>query len=85
MHDLHLLTLNVQGLREQRKRYRLYEWLNNQKFGIALVQETHFSNEIVNEINNEINDFATAFHSFGKSNSRGEVFQCFSVRNCQFL
>lgn len=71
MHDLHLLTLNVQGLREQRKRYRLYEWLKNQKFGIALVQETHFSNEIVNEINNEINDFATAFHSFGKSNSRG--------------
>lgn len=71
MNVLHVLTLNVQGLRNKEKRFRLYEWLKHQNFGVAFLQETHFSDDLFKQINSEIQDFAKIFHSLGKTNSRG--------------
>ena len=69
--ELCILTLNVQGLRDKSKRTRLYEWIKNQKFGIAFVQETHFTIELCKLVENEISEFALGFHSVGTSNSGG--------------
>ena len=71
MTDLHIITLNVQGLRDKNKRFRLYEWLKCQKFHIILLQETHFTTEIINTFKNETQQKFTGYHSFGKSKSCG--------------
>jgi exonuclease III len=41
MEDLSIISLNVNGLREQRKRWLLFNFLHHSKFDIALLQETH--------------------------------------------
>ena len=43
---IHLISLSVQGLRDNRKRTRFIQWLNNQKTDIAFLQETHFTDNI---------------------------------------
>ena len=43
MADLSIITLTVNGLREQRKRLFLFYFLNRLKFDIVLLQETHVS------------------------------------------
>ena len=72
--NLCLLTLNAQGLRDRSKRFRLYQWLRQQKFDIAYLQETHITDEIVSLIENETCDFVNCFHSCGTSKSRGFQF-----------
>ena len=67
--QLHLITLNVQGLRDKLKRNRFYEWVKNQKANIILAQETHFSNEIIPYIRAEWQ--GEIIHSIGTSQSRG--------------
>lgn len=66
--NLNCLTLNCQGLRAKEKRARLYTYVKKQKFGVAMLQETHFTSDINFS---ELDKFCYAFHSFGKSNSKG--------------
>ena len=66
-----MLTLNAQGLRNKKKRHKLYEWMKCQKYGILFLQETHFTDEICRVIENEIIDLCFAFHSVGTTNSCG--------------
>ena len=67
--DLHLLTLNTQGLREKLKRNRVYEWINHQKADIILLQETHFTKDLEPFVKTEWKGHI--IHSFGTSQSRG--------------
>ena len=66
---LHLITVNVQGLRDKQKRNRFYEWSKNQKANVILVQETHFSDELIPYIRSEWK--GEILHSIGTSQSRG--------------
>ena len=50
----HILSLNTQGLRRLQKRRRLYEWLKDQKFDIAFLQKTHFTEDIIQKVNEAI-------------------------------
>ena len=67
---LHLISLNVQGLRDKCKRLRLIQWLLHQKADIILLQETHFSSDLDKYLINEFNDW-NLYHSFGTSVCKG--------------
>ena len=66
---LHIITVNVQGIRDKQKRNRFYEWAKNQKADIILVQETHFTDELLPYIRTEWK--GEIIHSLGTSQSRG--------------
>lgn len=53
-----------------KKRFRLLEWIKQQKIDILFVQETHFTANILQQINNDFTQF-NAFHSFGSTHSKG--------------
>ena len=75
---LHTVTINAQGLRDKIKRNRFYEWVKNQKANIILVQETHFSEEILPFIRTEWK--GEIIHSIGTSQSRGvSIFICKNI------
>ncbi len=67
---LKLLSLNVRGLRDNRKRHKLYYWLKHNNYDIILLQETHCAN------NHEISEWSKEWKgqtlwNNGSSNSRG--------------
>lgn len=68
--SFHILSLNVQGLRDKQKRARLIQWAKYQSADILLLQETHFTNILENELNIEFSEW-DLYHSFGETNSRG--------------
>ena len=68
--SFNLISLNCQGLRDKHKRLRLIQWLKNQQTNIALLQETHFSDEIITSVDHDFNDWK-CIHAFGERNSRG--------------
>ena len=67
---IHLLSLNVQGLRNSSKRARLNEYILQQKANIVFLQETHFTTEIKNIIENDFNNYKV-YNSYGRNTSRG--------------
>ena len=67
--NLHILTINTQGLREKQKRNRFYQWVKQQKAKIIFAQETHFTEDIIPFIRTEWP--GDIIHSIGTSNSRG--------------
>lgn len=66
----HLATLNVQGLRYSQKRLRLLQWIEQQNVNIILLQETHFTLDIVSKVNSDFENMYT-HHSFGSNHSKG--------------
>ena len=66
---LHLISINAQGLRDKLKRLRLNEWLKHQKPDIVLLQETHFSQDLVPCLIDEYGGWKL-YHYFGGSNCR---------------
>ena len=67
--DLHILTINTQGLRDKLKRNRFYQWVKQQKAKIIFAQETHFTENMLPFIKTEWP--GDIIHSIGTSNSRG--------------
>ena len=67
--SVHILTLNVQGLRDKNKQKRVFEWSKQQRANILFLQETHLTTDIIQNFNNQFN--GTVLHSCGTSNSRG--------------
>ena len=45
-----LLSINVNGLRNAKKRQNIFNWLNNQNSDIILIQETHCESEQVEKV-----------------------------------
>ena len=50
---LHFVSLNTQGLREKHKRWRLQQWTLNQNIYVLLLQETHFTDDLITTVANE--------------------------------
>ena len=65
----HLLTLNVQRVRDKNKQARLFQWSKQQKANILFLQETHIMKDIQHSFHRQFN--GTVLHSPGTSNSRG--------------
>ena len=66
---IHLLTLNVQGVRDKNKQARLFQWSKQQKANILFLQETHITKDIQLSFDRQFN--GTVLNSPGTSNSRG--------------
>ena len=67
--NLHILTLNVQGVRDRNKQKRVFELAKQQKANILFIQETHLTADITSSFDQQFN--GTKLHSIGTSNSRG--------------
>ena len=52
-HTLQITTLNINGLHDDRKRHKTYDFLNNRKNDITLTQETHSTPEWSRKWKNE--------------------------------
>jgi len=66
---LSVLTLNTRGLRDTDKRIQTFTWLQHQKADIILLQETHFTNDMVDILSREWK--GKCYHNFGTNLSRG--------------
>ena len=66
---LHLISLNVRGLRDIYKRRKVFKWFDEQKADIVFIQETHYDKASVNAY--DLLWKGASFHSLGTSNSRG--------------
>ena len=75
MADLSIITLNVNGLRAQRKRLLLFDFLKRSKFDIVLLQETHVSAVSDCVLWNRESGFK-GYWSLGTSSSCGVGFWC---------
>ena len=66
---LRLISLNVRGLRNFKKRRMIYTWCKKKNADIIFLQETHSTKEVKNQWRNEWG--AEIIMSHGSSNSRG--------------
>ena len=62
-------SLNVRGLRNNKKREKMFCWLKDQPYNIILLQETHSTYNINNQLAQEWGNIA--YFSGNKSNSQG--------------
>ena len=81
---VHLLSLNVQGIRAQSKRLRLKEYIKQQNAQIILIQETHFTSEIEDSIKQDFQNF-NLYHSFGSNVSKGCSILIAHSLNCEII
>ena len=71
--QIHICSLNVQGLLNQDKRQMLIQYAKQQKIDIFFLQETHFNRNISDTLENEFQDYfiynsyAISSHSTGTS------------------
>ena len=64
--NVHILTLNVQGVRDKNKQKRVFEWAKQQNSKKQIhIQETHLTTDCISNFD------GTIVHSIGTSNSRG--------------
>ena len=67
--QLHICSVNCQGLRQYEKRLQLYMWAKHQRSDILMLQETHFSDDDNTDFQHE-SDF-NMFYSNGTKQSKG--------------
>ena len=68
-----ILSVNVNGLRNAKKRQNIFNWFNNQNIDIILIQETHCENEQV-EKEWKIGWKGSSFWNHGTNLSKGVRF-----------
>ena len=66
---LRLISLNVRGISNFKKRWMIYTWCKKKNTDIIFLQETHSTKEVENQRRNEWD--AEIIMSHGTSNSRG--------------
>ena len=82
--DLKIITLNVRGLRQPKKRNALFEWLKHKKFDIICLQETYCTCNSEASFNKAWN--GKIFHSISNSmHSRGVCTMISNSVNCKVL
>ena len=67
--NVHILTLNVQGIRDRKKQKRMFEWSKQQKASVLFLQETHLTPDLLSNFEQQFK--GTAVHSLGTSSSKG--------------
>ena len=65
----HMISLNVRGIRNKVKRNSIFQWLNDQKVDIALLQETFLDEELNKYISKEWS--GVMLSTYGSLHSRG--------------
>ena len=84
LHTVNIVTLNVLGLRQPKKRKALFQWLIQKQFKIVCLQETFCTAEFKNDFNQ--NWDGTILHSFTDSvHSRGVCIMMCKDLNCEVL
>ena len=66
---MRLLTLNVNGIRNDKKRERLFNWLKSKPYDLYLLQETHCTDEVEEQWKRQWE--GKSIWNNGESNSRG--------------
>ena len=66
---LSILSWNVQGINEAKKRYSCLDVLNKKKIDIALLQETHLLQQDVTQVDNNI--FKVVSYSTANNKTKG--------------
>lgn len=51
--NIHILTLNVQGVCDKCKQQRLFQWAKQQKAKVLFLQETHLTAECYEKFNRQ--------------------------------
>lgn len=64
-----LLSLNVRGIRNKRKRELVFKFLEKQGTDVIFLQETFFTKDLDDTVKREWNGIT--LHSFGSNHSRG--------------
>ena len=64
-----IITLNVDGLNEPTKRYRLTEWIQKQDPYICCLQETHFRSRDTYRL--KVKGWKKTFHANGNQKKAG--------------
>ena len=72
MDKLTIVSINIRGLRDKKKRCTLIQWLRRKKFDIVCLQETFITTEILSDIEKDFHDLGAYFSSCSDSaHSRG--------------
>ena len=72
MENLKIVTINVRGIREKKKRYVLINWLQRKKFDIICLQETFITKEILPIVEKDFHILGNYYSSCTNSiHSRG--------------
>jgi exonuclease III len=66
---VHLISVNIRGLRNKEKRKMIYNWITNQKADICFLQETFLDTILDNSMKKEWS--IETISSFGTNHSRG--------------
>lgn len=85
METISLCSLNVRGLGNFKKRQQVFQWLNDKKYSICLLQETHSTPEIIDKWKSEWK--GETFFSGNKTNRAGVAIlfnQSFSGKIVQY-
>ena len=66
MDELKIISVNVIGLNTYEKRVKIYDWLNDSKIDIAILQETHYVERNITKY--DARWFGKSIHSFADEN-----------------
>ena len=72
----HLVSLNLQVLRDRNKRLRVLQWLKNQNANIVFLQETHFTEDIIDILSQEFDNWRIFKYRAFKQKSRSRRSHC---------
>ena len=67
---LSVVSVNCNGLRDRKKRLKLYKWAQDLNIQILFLQETHFTKDIIDS-HDKYDWHGRSFHSIGSSQSCG--------------
>lgn len=65
MHNLNIISVNVRGLNSYEKRNKFYIWLEQNRFDVVLLQETHFIEKYKDNYDSRWN--GNCIHAFSDS------------------
>ena len=72
MEKLKLTSINVRGLRDEKKRFTIINWLRSKQFDIVLLQETFITEDVKTQIEKDFYCFGKMFSNCSdSSHSRG--------------
>jgi len=71
LNDFKIVSINVRGLRDAKRRVSLFNWLRRQHFDVIFIQETH--SEVDCEIKWQNEWGGKIIMSHGSNNSKGTM------------
>ena len=72
MNTLKIVTINIRGIRDKKKRFILIKWLKSKDFDFVCLQETFVTKEILSDIEKDFHELGKYYASCSDSaHSRG--------------